>query len=231
MWDAIEPFVLTRALRPTIELSVQRETWQLLNRASKQGLVSLDQVAVSAAGDRRASFCEIEIEVGSDEAACGEVAELLATELPVVPALDNKLAHALLLVGLRPSAVAATEPEATEPTLGGLLAHRVAVHLAGIRSAEARIRGDGAADAVHQLRVHLRRLRTLVRQELERDAEEFGDERRTVLVERAAGLLADQSRHDVDRAHGRLESKRCQAHDAGGLGKRCGIHGLFCSHG
>lgn len=161
--DAVEPYVLTRALRPTVELTVDRQSWQLLDGVVVQGEVLLDHVTVAASGDRRASFCEIEVEIGADEAACAEVADALAAGLPVRPATDNKLAHALTLVGLAPVA-AVEDVVAGDPavTLGELLAQRLAIHVAGIRSAEAAIRGDGGADHVHHLRVHLRRLRTLV---------------------------------------------------------------------
>lgn len=161
--DAVEPFVLTRALRPSVELSVDRLAWRLMDGDLLQGEVMLDQVAVHAIGDRRASFCEVEVEVGVDDAACAAIAEAAAAALPLAPAADSKLAHALLLVGL------ATEPPLSEvavdampTTLGELLGQRLAIHVAGIRSAEAGIRGDGSADHVHRLRVHLRRLRTLV---------------------------------------------------------------------
>jgi CHAD domain-containing protein len=161
--DAVEPYVLTRALRPSVELTVDRQEWRLLDGVVEQGLVLLDHVTVRASGDRRASFCEVEVEIGADETACAEIADALASGLPVVPAATNKLAHALTLVGLVP--VAQSDDAVASDvavTLGELLAQRLAIHVAGIRAAEAAIRGDGGADHVHHLRVHLRRLRTLV---------------------------------------------------------------------
>ncbi len=69
-------------------------------------------------------------------------------------------------------------------------------HLA--RLEEMKIRGEQAELEAERTRIDLilasaRRLKTLVRQELERDAEEYGDERRTALVERAAARALDET--------------------------------------
>jgi topoisomerase-4 subunit A len=69
-------------------------------------------------------------------------------------------------------------------------------HLA--RLEEMKIRGEQAELEAERKRIELilgseRRLKTLVRQELERDTEEYGDERRTVLVERAAAKALDET--------------------------------------
>ena len=69
-------------------------------------------------------------------------------------------------------------------------------HLA--RLEEMKIRGEQAElDAerrrIEQILGSPRRLKTLLRQELERDAEEFGDERRSVIVERAAAQAIDET--------------------------------------
>ncbi len=69
-------------------------------------------------------------------------------------------------------------------------------HLA--RLEEMKIRGEQAELEAERKRIELilgseRRLKTLVRQELERDTEEYGDERRTALVERAAAKALDET--------------------------------------
>ena len=69
-------------------------------------------------------------------------------------------------------------------------------HLA--RLEEMKIRGEQSELEAERQRIEQtlgspRRLRTLVRQELERDAEAFGDERRTALVERAAAKALDET--------------------------------------
>ena len=69
-------------------------------------------------------------------------------------------------------------------------------HLA--RLEEMKIRGEQAELEAERKRIELilgspRRLKTLVRQEIERDADDYGDERRTALVERAAAKALDET--------------------------------------
>ncbi|MSR39012.1 MAG: CHAD domain-containing protein [Planctomycetes bacterium] len=157
--DCVEPFVLHRPLLPIVSLTVVRHSRRIVDGERVLGEVLVDFVTANAHADRRAEFVEVEIEVGEDLLLCAELAGQFAAALPVAVADDNKLSHALTLLGLLP----AIEPSVVPRSVGDLLAQRFALHLEGIRAAEASIRSDGSAECVHSLRVHLRRLRTLVR--------------------------------------------------------------------
>lgn len=193
----VEPFACRRPLQPVATLVVQRQIRQLIDGARVLGELAIDAVAVRAGG-AEASFGELELEVGDDAEVCAALAERLARELPVEVAADTKVEHALRLVGLAAAPAPATPPG----TVAELLSHGIAVHLAGIGSADAGLRRDGGADHVHTLRVHLRRLRSLLAG--------CGDALRQEDAEWASGFVAAWNRslgelRDVDVALLELE--------------------------
>lgn len=117
------------------------------------------------AGDRREAIAEIELELktGSPAAVLAVGAELAAA-LPVMVETRSKYARALMLAGLIDSQ---EKPRFTPPVpatpaaaaLGNMLIGQLAIVLAAY---EDFLRSIGEAEAVHRLRVQLRRLRSLL---------------------------------------------------------------------
>lgn len=179
--DAVEPFVLGRPLAPVLTLDVRREV-----RVLALGELAVDTVT-AAAGERRAMFVEVELEVdagqgdappaGGDDpdaagpdaagpedgpsdplAAASRLAERLERALPVSPAVEDKPTHAAQLLGL--GAVSAGLP-AGEAQLADWLSARLQEHLSALRTHAAGVRCERGPEEVHQLRVHLRHMRVL----------------------------------------------------------------------
>jgi inorganic triphosphatase YgiF len=163
--DAVEPFVLQRPLVPRLQLVVQRETRELELDGAPLCELALDHVTVAADDGRRPTFTEVEIEVHDQLDACEHLAATLSAQLPLQPATDDKLRHALSLLA---TAAPAESPEQPDAAAAGVavaagLAPSLARHLQAMQHSEVGVRLDRGPEALHGLRVALRRLRVLVR--------------------------------------------------------------------
>lgn len=159
--DQVEPFVLLAPLAQRLELRVHRDLRVV--RCDDRPVCELvvDHVEAFAA-DRSFAFAEIELEVLEDAATVEQLAQALRARLPLVPAEEDKPSHALRRLGLSPSSPGPTLMLPETP-LGTALQAIVGNHLATLRRAEARVRSEPDPEALHTLRVALRRLRSLVR--------------------------------------------------------------------
>ena len=159
--DQVEPFVLLSPLVQCLELRVHRDLRVV--RCDDRPVCELvvDHVEAFAA-DRSFAFAEIELEVLEDAATVEQLALALRARLPLVPAEEDKPSHALRRLGLSRSSSGPT-PLLPETPLGTALRAIVGHHLATLRAAEARVRSEPDPEALHTLRVALRRLRSLVR--------------------------------------------------------------------
>lgn len=159
--DRLEPYVLARELQPVLQLTTRRDTRQLVQDDEVLGELAIDQVEAAAAG-RSFAFMEVELEVATDLDGNRQVVDALLQRLPLQPADDDKPSHAAIGLGLRPGIlVAALEP--ADARLGDALAARITRHLDALHAAETGVRADLAPEALHTMRVAVRRLRSLVR--------------------------------------------------------------------
>lgn len=157
--DATEPFVEDRPLRPFLQLDVERRLLHVRRGEEVVGELALDRVVADVRG-RTATFFEVELEVWTDVAACARAVERLVATLPVEPAPDDKLAHALELLAAAPQPPATWREGADfEAAAGVRFAHAVDE----LRCAEARVRSRGCDDDVHRFRTACRRLRVWLR--------------------------------------------------------------------
>lgn len=157
--DAIEPFTLDRDLTPWLQLRVQRLLRELEIDGRRLCELALDTVVVGG-GIGAPTFIEIEIEVQDDLATCERLASVLQERLDLQPADDDKPTHAwqLLRASTGVASDDATPPAAVDPWVVVLRRWLLAM-----RAAEVLVRSDDRADALHALRVAIRRLRVLVR--------------------------------------------------------------------
>lgn len=159
--DAVEPFVLDRPLVPTLQLDVRREIRVLQHDSQDLCELAIDRVAATAAG-RSASFEEVEIEVFDDVASNERLANELKDRLPLAFAEQDKPTHAAALLGIEHGAPPRSEGLALEPA-GRTIAARVEAQLLAMRVAEVGVRSSPDPEPLHQMRVAIRRLRTLIR--------------------------------------------------------------------
>ena len=158
--DRIEPFVLDRPLRPFLRLWTARDLRRIGGGDAETSCeLTVDRVRAEA-GEHRAAFDEIELEVVGDAPSTERLALALRERLPLHAALLDKPTYACDLLGL--PLPATPELDATTP-LGVALPIVMSRHLQALRHAEAGVRGDGGSEALHTMRVAVRRLRSLVR--------------------------------------------------------------------
>lgn len=155
--DAVEPYVFDRPLLPLLRLSVDRAECVLDKNQRHAGKLALDHVRLdSSAG--LCEFREVELEVTGDQVACELLYRQLQQRLPGTVPEDDKLAHALQLRGRAPLLTG----EARPLTLRGRFQHALDHHLGLCQEAEVGVRADRHPESLHQMRIALRRLRTLV---------------------------------------------------------------------
>jgi CHAD domain-containing protein len=156
--DAVEPYVFDRPLLPLLRLSVDRAECMLDKDQRHAGRLSLDHVVLEGSpGD--AEFREVELEVTGDHHACESLFRQMREHLPGTVPEDDKLGHALQLRGRAPLSQNGAPRAAT---LAGRFHHAVDHHLGLCQAAEVGVRADRDPECLHQMRVALRRLRTLV---------------------------------------------------------------------
>jgi inorganic triphosphatase YgiF len=151
------------ALQPAFHVRVQRRQ-RLIRYGGAQIELALDQGEVRG-GDRTSPICEVELELKAGEPrALFELARELSTAAPLYLSFDGKAAQGqALTAGSRPQARRREEvvlkPQATTAEAFQAAARNALAHMAG--SAQA-LREAPAPEAIHQLRVAARRLRSLI---------------------------------------------------------------------
>jgi adenylate cyclase len=160
----LERHRLQDRLEPAFETVFARRTWRLAPARGSSVLLMLDRGWI-AAGGRRESLCEIEIELvrGKTEALF-EVARALAADLPLHPEALSKAERGYRLrlnAPLRPVKAGPT------PLLTAHTPHDAFRSIAAACLAQFQANALGAAESdpefVHQMRVALRRLRSALR--------------------------------------------------------------------
>ena len=159
--DLIEPFVLQRALRPKLHLEIERDSRELRREEGPACELFIDRV-ITRSALRSEAFVEIEIEVHEDLASCEQLAARLSQTLPLVAAQDDKPTHASHLLGL-PCAESAEAEFTPELSAARAITQSLRRHVHAMQDAETDVRSEEGPEALHRMRVALRRLRSLVR--------------------------------------------------------------------
>ena len=155
--ERIAPIVGDAPLQPLIKTFINRHTWSIEREGETVGEVALDQGVISAGG-RTTRVHELEIELKGS----GERSDLAALEqrllplLPLQPQPLGKVQRGLALLGRNRTLDGRTP-------LDVLCTHMVRKHLRKLRQSEPLARADADPDAVHDMRVAIRRLRTTLR--------------------------------------------------------------------
>ncbi|MBM7783872.1 CYTH and CHAD domain-containing protein [Tenggerimyces flavus] len=215
--------VLTAGLpvEPRARLRTERAIRILSNGAGIE-LAELtdDRVNVLEEGAVAAQFRELELELrpDADEKTLDQVCRLLVDEGAVAGGFTSKAARALGGRASSPPEVPAPEPVSEKSPARSLLQYQLATYVRALRSEDIRVRLD-LPDSVHQFRVSIRRLRSVLRvfrplldtswseplrEELQFVASLFGPVRDTEvqlarLESHAASALPAESAEDVQR--------------------------------
>lgn len=166
--ETLQPYLLGRALQPVLTTIVERRIVDVLPATGGAPLaeLALDTVQVCRPDGTAAAptFWEVEIEQrGGDAADCVAVGRALRRRFHLVPSPTTKFARGLRAV--LPAGTVAAPPAAITPadTLASATRAIVAMQLGRLRAAQpAAARGD-EPEAVHEMRVAVRRLRTALR--------------------------------------------------------------------
>lgn len=148
------------ALAPVFEVRIDRRSWTIAEGDARIEAV-LDRGEV-VAGDRRSPICEIELELKSGRVdALFALARKLGALAPVRLGVLSKAERGYRLAGPAPTMVKA-EPVLLEEGMTSAEAFAVVVQncIRQYRLNEALLLSDGGAEALHQARVGLRRLRS-----------------------------------------------------------------------
>ena len=149
-------------LTPVFTVRVERTHW-LVRRGSAAVGVSLDQGWIEA-GDRREPITEVEFEMheGAIDAAF-DLARQAARQLALHLEPLAKSARGYRLLGADPAHVRPAGPDLTaEIATGAAIRQLMAGLLEAVAIAREQVLSLGDVEAVHQLRVLLRRLRSLI---------------------------------------------------------------------
>ncbi|MBX5010400.1 CYTH and CHAD domain-containing protein [Rhizobium lentis] len=210
-------------LAPVFEVHVKRHRWNVADGDATIE-VALDLGKVVAA-DREAPLCEIEFErkAGSPTALFA-LARKVDQMTPVHLGVLSKAERGYRLLGAAPGAVKASPtPLTSEMSAATAFAHIAAACLRQFRLNEMALTWSRDAEALHQARVSLRRLRSLcsiskslfedsrfdhLREELKWLASELGDARNIdVMIDRASGeALSHRLRDARDDAYGAVKA-------------------------
>ncbi len=155
------PAATSERLRPVFEVHVKRHRWNV-TEGDATIEVALDIGKVVAA-DREARLCEIELEkkTGSPTALFG-LARKVNLITPAHIAVLSKAERGYRLLGPAPGAIkASVTPLTPDMNAATAFAHLAAACLRQFRLNEMALSWSRDADALHQARVSLRRLRSL----------------------------------------------------------------------
>ena len=212
------------ALVPLIRASVHRSTWAVERRGSRIEIV-LDQGEVRS-GKAKAPICELELEVKAGRSArLFELARELFGSVPLRLGVLSKSERGYALAEKRLGCSAKAEPIALDAAMTEGEAFRAVASacLRQYRLNEIVLLSNRDADAIHQARIALRRLRSALslfgdalsgnerdelREELGWLASQLGDARdMDVMLAGSHDLLEDET------VHARLLGKRNKAYD------------------
>jgi CHAD domain-containing protein len=167
--DVVQPFVLDRSLRPRQRLEVQREIRVLTEDGADLCELAIDSVEALANG-RSATFQEVELEVIDDVPTNERIAHELRERLPIEFATDDKPTHAAALLGIehpdaaphRPTKKQTRRERGSQPA-GQAVVEQLRDGLATMRRYEIGVREGSDPEDLHQMRVTIRRMRSLAR--------------------------------------------------------------------
>jgi inorganic triphosphatase YgiF len=169
----LEPLeALAALLVPAFGTQFQRQTWLVeLDNSSIE--IALDQGWYRAGADAssaKAPLRELELEcLAGDVQAAYVVAWALAQDLPLIPNPVPKAVRAQRLAeqaanGATPCSIKLEQPQAQRTqTLGDFIAASLDVHCTAVLLWRERVLSESDIEPMHQLRVSLRRLRSLIR--------------------------------------------------------------------
>lgn len=148
------------AVRPLFEVKVERRTWMIEDERASVELV-LDRGKVTA-GKRSEAICEIELELKSgDPAALFGLARRLDAIAPVRLGVLAKAERGYRLTGAQATSVKAEPiPLRTDMNAAEAFGHIVRFCIRQFRLNEALFAANRDADALHQARVAVRRMRS-----------------------------------------------------------------------
>ena len=153
----IRPLTGDAPLLPLIKTFMHRHTWSIERDGEVVGEVALDQGVISAGGrTTRVHELEIELKGTGQRADLTALEQRLLAALPLQPQPLGKVQRGLALLGRNRTLDGRTP-------LDALCLHMVRTHLRKLRQAEPEVRDDADPDAVHDMRVATRRLRTTLR--------------------------------------------------------------------
>jgi inorganic triphosphatase YgiF len=153
---------LRRALKPVFETHVRRKVFQIRSGQSEIEL-SIDKGKVEA-GRKSSPLCEVELELKRGQAAdLFKLAKMLAHEVPVQLAVKSKADRGYALLTAEKAAPVKAVPVAFAPESDvqrafQIIARACLHHLVANQS----LMLGGNAEALHQMRVALRRLRAAI---------------------------------------------------------------------
>jgi inorganic triphosphatase YgiF len=166
--ETLQPYLLGRALQPVLITNVERRIMDVLPAAGGAPLaeLALDTVQVCRPDGTPAAppYWEVEIEQrGGDAQDCLAVGRALRRSFHLVPSRATKFARGLQAV--LPAGVTAAPPPpiSSADTLASATRTIIATQLGRLRAAQPAARRGDDPEAVHEMRVALRRLRTALR--------------------------------------------------------------------
>jgi inorganic triphosphatase YgiF len=177
-------------LQPLFTTQLHRETRRYRPREGVEILLMLDQGTVEAAG-RNQPLCELELQLNSGgEADLFQLALLLTADLPFLPEDLSKAQRGYHLFLDQPLAPVKARPSPLQASDSPVAAYR-RLSLDGLHQWQANANGAMASDDpefIHQIRVALRRLRSLLRIMAPALSQEFVAEWNARLRDEAAQL-------------------------------------------
>ena len=153
---------LRRALKPVFETHVRRKVFQI-RRGQSEIELSIDKGKIEA-GRKSSPLCEVELELKRGQAAdLFKLAKMLAHEVPVQLAVKSKADRGYALLTAEKAAPVKAVPVAFAPESDvqrafQIIARACLHHLVANQS----LMLGGNAEALHQMRVALRRLRAAI---------------------------------------------------------------------
>ena len=166
--ETLDPYLLGRPLRPVLITNVERRIIDVLPSAGTSPLaeLALDTVQVCTPDGAPAApeYWEVEIEQrGGTPADCVAVGRALRRRFNLVPSRATKFARGLSAVLPAETAAAPPPPIAASDTLASAIRAIIAAQLGRLRAAQPAVRRGDDPEAVHEMRVGVRRLRTALR--------------------------------------------------------------------
>ncbi|MDX2171217.1 MAG: CHAD domain-containing protein, partial [Deltaproteobacteria bacterium] len=167
--DHLHAAVLDRPLQPVLVTEVRRRPFDLLPARGARPLaeVALDTVQLCHPDGTAAAppYGEVEIERRTGSADdCLEAGRLLRRQFDLIPSASTKYLRGMVAVygDAAPRRLGGTTPEPTMPLAAALRA-AVATQLERWRAAAPATRAGDQPEALHEMRVAMRRLRTALR--------------------------------------------------------------------